>query len=173
VALALVAQVSDFGQGFVLFALVILPLVFFVGLATFLRMGASNYHDALCVVGMNRIRHAYIELAPEVERYFVMGVHDDLEGLDRTMAVEPGRSSLVDIISGTPTVVCVLNSAVAAVVAAIVALQLVPEPLVGLVVGIVSFLFVFGLQSWLVVREIARVTASYEPLFPKAPAPEG
>jgi hypothetical protein len=64
VALALVAQASAFGEGFALFALVILPIVLFIGLATFIPLGASNYHEALCVIGMNRIRAAYLELAP-------------------------------------------------------------------------------------------------------------
>src|ERR687893_1028698 len=43
VALALVAQASDFGEGFRLFGLVILPVVLFVGIGTFLRQGRSNY----------------------------------------------------------------------------------------------------------------------------------
>ncbi|MGC2241302.1 MAG: hypothetical protein WA726_10725, partial [Acidimicrobiia bacterium] len=64
VALALVAQVSSFGAGFTWFALVILPVVLFVGVTTLLRLGTSNYHDAMCVIGMNRIRHAYLEIAP-------------------------------------------------------------------------------------------------------------
>ena len=46
VALALVAQASGFDAEFVLFALVVLPVTLFVGVATFLRMGASNWHDA-------------------------------------------------------------------------------------------------------------------------------
>jgi hypothetical protein len=56
VALGLVAGVDKLGDVFVTFALVILPVVLFVGIATFLRMGAANYHDAMTVHGMNRIR---------------------------------------------------------------------------------------------------------------------
>src|SRR6184192_3658895 len=37
VALALVAQASAFGDGFTLFALVILPVVLFIGVATYIR----------------------------------------------------------------------------------------------------------------------------------------
>src|SRR5918997_954739 len=47
VALALVAQATEFGEGFRLFALVILPVVLLVGIGTVLRMGISNYHDAV------------------------------------------------------------------------------------------------------------------------------
>ena len=77
VALALVAQASDFGDGFRIFALVILPVVLFIGLTTLLRLGIANYHDGLTVVGMNRIRAAYFERVPEVRRYFVTGGTDD------------------------------------------------------------------------------------------------
>src|SRR6266567_3556524 len=39
VALALVAQASAFGEGFTLFALVILPIALFIGVATVMRLG--------------------------------------------------------------------------------------------------------------------------------------
>ena len=55
VALALVAQADEFGAGFRLFGLVILPVVLLIGIGTLLRMGISNYHDAMRVMGMNRI----------------------------------------------------------------------------------------------------------------------
>ena len=77
VALALVAQATDFGDGFRIFALVILPVVLFIGLTTLIRLGIANYHDGLTVIGMNRIRAAYFERVPEVQRYFVMPGTDD------------------------------------------------------------------------------------------------
>ena len=89
VALGLVAGISALGHLFTVFALVILPVVLFVGIATFVRMGAINYHDAMTVIGMNRIRRAYLELVPELEPYFVMGTHDDPPGIAITMAVPP------------------------------------------------------------------------------------
>jgi hypothetical protein len=56
VALALVAQVTAFGEGFATFALLILPVVLFVGVATFLRLVAINREDVAWVVGMNLLR---------------------------------------------------------------------------------------------------------------------
>src|SRR3982074_3474684 len=52
VALALVAQASAFGEGFTLFALVILPVVLFVGVSTSTRLGGANSHHAPVVTGM-------------------------------------------------------------------------------------------------------------------------
>src|SRR5437667_11980549 len=90
VALGLVGGATGFGQSFTLFALVILPVVLFIGLATWIRLGASNYHEALCVIGMNRIRAAYLQLAPDLQRHFVLRAHDDFPGIGVTMGVQPG-----------------------------------------------------------------------------------
>src|SRR5689334_21757362 len=88
-------------------ALVILPIVLFIGITTVLRLGATNYHDATAVVGMNRIRAAYVELAPEL-RPIVMGVTDDAAGVARTMAVPPGLPGLVHLLAAAPFLVNVL-----------------------------------------------------------------
>ena len=44
-ALALVAQARGFDEGFTTFALLILPVVLFVGVATFMRLVAINHED--------------------------------------------------------------------------------------------------------------------------------
>jgi len=49
VALALVAQATDFGDGFVAFALVLLPVVFFLGVTTIARLSQVNWEDATWV----------------------------------------------------------------------------------------------------------------------------
>src|SRR5215831_18585593 len=77
VALALVAQATAFGPGFHLFALLVLPIVLLVGLATLTRLSDANREDFRLVAGMNRLRHAYLELAPELGPYFVTAHHDD------------------------------------------------------------------------------------------------
>ena len=119
VALSLIGGVDGFHDAFFVVALVVLPVVLFVGVGTWLRMGATNYHDAIAVVGMNRIRAAYLEIAPDLEPYFVMGVHDDAAGVGITMAVPPGTSPIVHLIAGTPTLVMVLNGVVSGAIAAL------------------------------------------------------
>src|SRR5262249_6765209 len=71
VALALVAQATAFGDAFAALALVVLPVVFFLGLATFLRLSQASRGDFRWVVGMNRIRTAYLQIVPEVAPYLV------------------------------------------------------------------------------------------------------
>jgi hypothetical protein len=121
VALALVAQATDFGTGFHAFALVLLPVVWFLGLVTIIRLGQVNREDAIWVQGMNRIRHAYLEIAPELEPYFVTSSHDDMRGvLTSGMARQeiPRYQGFVAV----PGVVAVLDSVVAGAIAGIAAL---------------------------------------------------
>jgi hypothetical protein len=173
VALALVAQASAFGEGFTLFALVILPVVLFIGVATSIRLGASNYHELLCVIGMNRIRAAYLELAPDLERHFVMSAHDDLHGIGITMGVPPGGGRLfwiAQMIAGTPTVVTILNSVLAGVIAAVAALRFAGGTAAILGAGVLGFVVAVALQAWYAQKAIAKAQAGHHPRFP---TPEG
>ncbi len=90
VALALVAQATDFETGFVAFALVLLPVVYFLGVVTIVRLAQVNREDLRWVQGMNRIRNAYLDLAPELEPYFVTSRYDDDAGiLQSSVAMRP------------------------------------------------------------------------------------
>src|SRR5437899_4936719 len=178
VALGLVGGATGFGEAFTLFALVILPVVLFIGVATWIRLGASNYHEALCVIGMNRIRAAYLELAPDLERYFVMSAHDDFRGIGVTMGVQPGRGRafwLAQILAGTPTVVSVLNSVLAGAIAAIAALRIGAPSSTVLVVGAVVFVIAVAAERWYAQRALAKIQAGHRPMFttPKAGSSQG
>lgn len=167
IALGLMGGVDDFGDAFVAFTVVILPVVLFVGIATFLRMAAANYHDATCVLGMNRIRGAYLELAPDLEPYFVMGVHDDARGVAQTMAIPPGMPAIVHVIAATPFMIAVLNAVVAGAIAAIAA-----DRLLGLVIiptlGVATFAAAGTLAAQLrvVAGNMRRGSRAIRSLFP-------
>src|SRR4030081_1106024 len=159
VALGLVGGATGFGEAFTLFGLVILPVVLFIGVATWIRLGASNYHEALCVIGMNRIRAAYLELAPDLDRYFVMSAHDDFPGIGITMGVQPGGGRafwVAQMISGTPTVVEVLNSVLVGAIAAIAAVRTGSPPALALLVGAAGVVVAVAFPAWRVRRGIAR-----------------
>jgi hypothetical protein len=56
--------------------------------------------------GINRIRHLYLEYAPEMQPYFILGSHDDEESLLRQESMLPtwvqsffGMASMVAIIT--------------------------------------------------------------------------
>jgi hypothetical protein len=166
VALALVAQATTFGGDFAMFALIILPVVLFIGVTTFIRIGRSNGYDALCVVGMNRIRHAYLEITPEVAPYLVMGANDDEASINRSMGATPGQSFVVDILVSTPFVLSAINSVIAGAIGALLARQLGVEMLVAIGLGLILALAVFGSQVLIASRGIAAEVARYKPMFP-------
>jgi hypothetical protein len=122
VALALVAQATSFGAEFVAFALVTLPVVLFVGLTTFVRLVAANNDEARWVLGMNRIRAAYLGIAPELEPYFITGHNDDEKGL----MVTTGYADFPTFYGyvTTPAVVGVIDGVVAAAIVFLAAGQL-------------------------------------------------
>src|SRR5260370_27930363 len=73
VALAFVGGISrsgaNLGQAFYVFALVLFPSLFFLGLVTFERVLQSGTEDIVYARGINRIRHLYQEYAPEMRPY--------------------------------------------------------------------------------------------------------
>lgn len=168
VALALVGQGSGFGDSFLVFGVVILPVVLFVGVTTFLRMGASNYYDAQCIIGMNRIRAGYLEIAPDLERYFVMSAHDDMAGVTITMGVPPGTSPIVHLVAATPMVVSVLNSVIAAAVVGMGAMLADAPTAAVLAACVATFVLVVVLHGRYSRRAVARGQASVRPIFPGA-----
>ena len=123
VALALVAQATGFGGGFTTFAILILPVVLFVGVATFMRLVAINREDVGWVVGMNLLRHAYLAAAPELRPYFVTGSTDDEAGIMATFGARPGPGSFAHELVTTPGVIAVVDGVIAGVLAAIVTMN--------------------------------------------------
>lgn len=171
VALALVAQATEFGEGFRIFGIVILPVVLFVGIGTVLRMGIANYHDARCVIGMNRIRAGYLEIAPDLERFFVMGTTDDARGLSLTMAVQPATSIVVQMLASSPMLVSVLNSVLAGAIVALLALQLAAVTAVAIGLGALGFAIAMAVFNLYARREIGRARSEMKPLFPTIEPP--
>ena len=118
VALALVAQT---GEDFTLFAVVLLPVVLLLGVAALLRLGEINEEVGRLMVGMNRLRRGYLDIAPDLEPYFVTGAHDDLAGIARTRGLDElyQRSMVMQVAVSTPVIVAVLDGVIAGVLCGI------------------------------------------------------
>jgi hypothetical protein len=170
VALGLIGGIDGFGDAFVIAALVVLPVDLFVGIGTWLRMGAANYHDAVAISGMNRIRAAYLEIAPDLRPYFVMGVHDDAQGLGITMAVPPGTAPIVHLIAGTPTLVMVLNAILAGAIGALILVRFAGTgPIVTVIGGLVVAALVLVGELSSARSKIRRAQNALQPMFPTPP----
>jgi hypothetical protein len=76
IALALVAQADHFGPTFISIAIMTLVVVLFAGIATIARLMHLNRDDFRWVLGMNRLRHGYLQLHPELEPNFMTSPYD-------------------------------------------------------------------------------------------------
>ena len=169
VSLALVAQADEFGPGFVAFALVLLPVVYFLGLVTIVRLGQVNHENALWVQGMNRIRNAYLQMAPELEPYFVASRYDDEAGiLLSSLATRSPLPRMQPFVS-IPGIVAVIDSVVAGAAAGIAAFALDLGVAGSIAVGIVFFLLSVAFFATWVRRAILPYGRALDPLFPFPP----
>jgi hypothetical protein len=133
IALALVAQADRFGPTFISVAIFMLSVVLFAGVATVARLMMLNRDDYRWVVGMNRLRRAYLDLHPELEPHFVTSPYDDLPGALKTLGIDmTGGQRLGSLLHGLQTLPGMLSVIVAAVAGAIGAL-------VGYAIGIPLF----------------------------------
>jgi hypothetical protein len=92
IALGFIAQASEVGDLFNVFALVVLPTLYVIGLFTFLRMSESAEEDLLYGRAINRIRHHYVALAGDEARLFMLSAHDDIPGVMWNMGLRPTRT---------------------------------------------------------------------------------
>jgi hypothetical protein len=60
VSLALIGQATRFGGRFITFALLLLGMVVMIGTLTQIRVGNASNEDLAHVIGMNRLRAAYL-----------------------------------------------------------------------------------------------------------------
>jgi RsiW-degrading membrane proteinase PrsW (M82 family) len=116
VALAFIGQVADDGQPFFLFALAVLPVLFVLGLLTYLRLAQSASEDLLYSRAINRIRRFYLKLDPSAPSWFVLSGHDDIHGATANMG--PVSSSR-HLLSHTATMVAVTTSMIGGVFVAL------------------------------------------------------
>jgi hypothetical protein len=72
IALAFIGQMSRLGAAFYAFALILLPVLAFVGVVTFLRLVQSSIEDIAYAHRIGRLRSFYLQVSPELEPYLVV-----------------------------------------------------------------------------------------------------
>jgi len=153
IALALVAQADRFGLTFRLIAIVMLTVVFVTGVATVGRLKMLNEDDYRWVLAMNRLRHAYLELHPELEPHFMTSQYDDSIGALRTLGIDPAvnRShSLFYSLFPLPGMVSVIVAADAGAIGSLAAAGFDGSTGAVLLVGIAAFLLAAAVMwAWL------------------------
>jgi hypothetical protein len=121
IALALLADATGFGPQTTTLALVLLPVVLFLGIAAHGRLVATNREEVELVLAMNRLRHAYLKVAPALGPYVTTGHHDDEQGLAASYLTGGRRLRRSgQFLVNTPTIVATVDAALAAAIVVLV-----------------------------------------------------
>lgn len=136
VALALVAQASKFGQTFFIFALAILPVVFFLGVVTYYRLLQSGVEDTIYARAISKIRAYYSQIDPTHAEFFYEA------SVDRVGLTSLGlfRLRWQQFLSAA-AMIAMVNAVVGGVFCALIVAGLWhPEPWASIVVGALATL---------------------------------
>lgn len=170
IALALLADATGFGTQTVTLALVLLPVVFLLGIAAYVRLVHLNAEEFQLVQAMNRLRRAYLTLEPGLERYLTTSQYDDERGVFATYMVNrPSQKSMwVHFLINTPNIVATVDAALAAAIV-VLGLRAVEAPRsVAVVCGAAAFLLLWT-TLFLLQRQTLRPFRDQTPRFPTPP----
>ena len=117
IALAFVGQMSQLGAAFDAFALILLPVLAFVGSVTFVRLVQSSIEDLAYANRIALLRSFYLQISPELGPYLVAVSEDASAAPVGGDKLVPGAWQLILTTAG---MVAVVNSVVVAACAGLV-----------------------------------------------------
>jgi hypothetical protein len=138
VVLALIAQATGFGLAFGVLSIGLAVAALVLGTLTGLRVHNASTDDAAIMLGMNRLRSAYVALDPGIEPYLVTSPYDDAAGLMASYLMGSRRSMINHVLGSTAMFIDVVNSMVAGTLGALVAHAADASAWLIWVVGLVS-----------------------------------
>lgn len=173
VALGFVSQGSGYTREFLLLATVLLGFDLFIGLATLGRIAAASGEEIRALQGMNRLRHAYMEMVPTLEPYFITSPHDDLRSAVSIYGTTPAQESplgnLAHGLTTTPGMIGTITAAVGGAFAAAFVLLLGASPMIGIVAGLFAFVILTVIVWLAALRQFEEAERTMEIRFPPPP----
>ena len=167
--LGLISTATGFSDAFLSVAAIVLALDLFIGLASLGRISAASNEDIRYLQGMNRLRHAYHEMVPGLESYFITSHHDDMESVLAIYGGPEEFSQARGIAHGfttMPGMIAVICSGVAGGLVAVLVLLATHDPFLAGVAGLIGFIGWFVAAVALALRAVDRFVSSVESKFP-------
>ena len=137
-----------------------------MGLITFERVLQSGNADTIYARGINRIRHLYLEYAPQMQPYFILSTHDDQEG---TLGQEAMQTSWWQVFLSMAGMIAVINSVLAGSFVGLLLAAFALPLWVTTSAGVVTFLVSVGLHQRYQWRQWMRLGRNLPVLFPSQP----
>jgi hypothetical protein len=171
IAIAFVGQANQLGDPFYLFALVVLPPVFLLGVFSFLRLVQTSIEDIVYAVGSFRIRQYFLGLDPAAAPFFPPTDPRGMTELERIGVVSTGPLQM--LLTAASMVACI-NAIVGGVAVALAVRSLleasVPvSAVVGTLVGLGLAALFFAYQVRRFRRAATVIPELYEGQSPDMP----
>jgi hypothetical protein len=166
VGMALIGQVTRFDRRFITFALVLLGMLVVIGTLTQMRLGNAAIEDLGHVIGMNRLRAAYVEIDPAIERFLVTSAHDDDRSVWQTYNHLASPRAILQPLASTGAFITFVTSGLTGAFGALVAIALnAPGLIAGIVAAVcgVGYLAVsggLGMRQYQRIRRTVRFPSS-------------
>jgi hypothetical protein len=167
VALGFIAQLSDIGDLFNVFALTVLPTLYMLGAVTFVRLVECSAEDFRYGQAINRIRGYYKELAEDRAELFLLPAHDDPLGVLASTALSPRRYQGRVPFLAFSTAIAVINSVIGGAAVA-VALGAITDASLGVAAAGGGVVAVLSAAVWIEYsdRLFTARAEEVEPMFP-------
>jgi hypothetical protein len=163
IAIAFVGQASELGDAFYLFALLLLPPVFLLGVFSFLRLVQTSIEDMVYAVGSFRIRQYFLGLDPAAVPFFPPTDPQGTTKLERIGVVATGPLQM--LLTAASMVACI-NAIVGGMAVALALRSLLAAPVpVAAVAGAVVALGLAALFFLYQVRRFRQAAAVVPELF--------
>ncbi len=166
VVLALVTQATGFGVAFHVLSIGLTSAILVLGTLTGVRVHNASREDAAIIVGMNRLRAAYVEMDPGIAEYLVTSQYDDQAGLMTTYTMGMRRSPVSHVVGSTSMFINIVNAIVAGTLGALIADAAAGDAVTTSLAGIVA-----GVAYLATVVEAARRSFAELPLDARFPTP--
>jgi hypothetical protein len=166
--LGLIATATGFSDAFLTVAALILGLDLFVAFATLGRIGAASNEDLRYLQGMNRLRHAYHEMVPGLEPYFITSGYDDFDSVAGFYG-PTAPSALRGMLHGLttmPGMIGVIACAIAGVLAAVLVLLATHDGMLAGAIAVIVFAISFLAALLAAFRTATTFAGSMEAKWP-------
>jgi hypothetical protein len=166
VVLALATQATGFGVAFHVLSIGLASAILVLGTLTAIRVHNASREDTAIILGMNRLRAAYVKLDPGIAEYLVTSQYDDQAGVMMTYTMGIPRSMVSHILGGTSMFIHIVNAVVAGSLGALIANAATGDAWATSIAGILS-----GVAYLATTLEVGRRSFSRLPLDARFPTP--
>jgi hypothetical protein len=162
-SLGLLGNATQFRGWFGVAALGVLFFLMVIGIVTQLRVFNTATEDLAYVLAMNRLRGAYLDLDPGLERYLLMSPADDERGLERTYyPFAPRRRT--QVFASSMMVILIVGTALVGLFTGSLTFALTDSVGWAIGVGTTAAVLSFALSMWRGYRSYREVWGMHVPL---------